>query len=156
MQPKLTELFSFCFCPGYFHFHFQTLLFLTICQCTLYVFSLTLQGKLSLSLVSTARYYLASLLLIIKHPALLLWLSFFFYSSELRSFCLIQTHLQGQKVKFHSSLNAPAHVTVWRSSEILAGQKKPLCIFLLGLLSLVSFTPHTTCACARDRTEPRG
>lgn len=70
------------------------------------VFSLTPQGKVSLSLVPIARWYLTLPLLIIKHFHDVF--PFTFYSSELRSFCLIQTHLQGQIVKFHRSLNAPA------------------------------------------------
>lgn len=98
---KLIELFSFCFWPGYVHFPLQALLpvnCLSVCN----VCAFTVTSDTQFSVCSRVGSYLT--LLIIKHYHYV----FPFSSSELRPFCLIQTSLQGPKVKFPNSLSAPA------------------------------------------------
>lgn len=98
------KLSSNFICPGYVHL-FPFLFLLTTYQYVLSDFSITPPGKVLLSLVPTC--------VVASYPTFTHWSTFgifpfSLYSSELRPFCLIQTHLQNERMKFDSNLN-PLH-----------------------------------------------
>lgn len=119
------------------------------------------RGKVCLRLVPIARWCLTPPLLIIKHFHCVFL--FAFYSSELRLFRLIQTRLLGQKVRFLSSVRAPAS----RLLLLLCGvgrwwldkENCPLvfCWFAFSQLNLLNqSTPRTICTSAKEGTDARG